>query len=53
MRIRGGKQNLVGVVKEVAPTAQAANDTVLGARPARRGVVDRPRTGRGGAAAAA
>ena len=28
--IRGGKQRLVGVVKEVAPTKQAANDTVLG-----------------------
>merc|ERR1712025_389118 len=28
--IRGGKQRLVGVVKEVAPTQQAANDTVLG-----------------------
>jgi len=30
MAIRGGKQRLVGVVKEVAPTKQAANDTVLG-----------------------
>ena len=30
MAIRGGTQRLVGVVKEVAPTKQAANDTVLG-----------------------
>ena len=30
MAIRGGKQRLVGVVKEVAPTKQAANDTGLG-----------------------
>ena len=30
MKIRGDKANFVGIIKEVAPTAQAANDTVLG-----------------------
>lgn len=30
MKIRGGKVNFVGIIKEVAPTAQAVNDTMLG-----------------------
>jgi hypothetical protein len=30
VKIRGSRQNFVGIIKEVAPTSQAANDTVLG-----------------------